>query len=239
MPTLRPPMQFDLLHIGPLVALAHILGVIAACHAILNTRTSQGAIAWAVSLVAMPYLTLVPYLFLGRSKFAGLHGRAPHRKRIAAHARPSSRHGTRRPRPRGLPTAGNLAPRLVHSLTRLGGMPFLPRQFRAHAGERRRDVRGDLRSDRRRAQLCDRAVLHRARRRARRNAQGRADRESAARRARLLSVRQHRQFRSAAPLRGGAARGRRGDAPVRHQSPLRQPLADELPQSPQDRLGGR
>ena len=64
-------MQFDLLHVGPLVALAHILGMVAACHAILNTRTSQGAIAWAVSLVAMPYLTLVPYLFLGRSKFAG------------------------------------------------------------------------------------------------------------------------------------------------------------------------
>src|ERR1700761_4430511 len=64
-------MQFDLLHVGPLVALAHILGVIAACHAILHTRTSQGAIAWAVSLVAMPYLTLIPYLFLGRSKFAG------------------------------------------------------------------------------------------------------------------------------------------------------------------------
>ena len=64
-------MQFDLLHIGTLVALCHILGVAAACHAILNTRTSQGAIAWAVSLVAMPYLTLVPYLFLGRSKFAG------------------------------------------------------------------------------------------------------------------------------------------------------------------------
>ncbi|MFP3182834.1 MAG: PLDc N-terminal domain-containing protein, partial [Paraburkholderia sp.] len=64
-------MQFDLLHIAPLVALAHVLGVIAACHAILNTRTSQGAVAWAVSLVAMPYLTLVPYLFLGRSKFQG------------------------------------------------------------------------------------------------------------------------------------------------------------------------
>ncbi|MDO1811794.1 PLDc N-terminal domain-containing protein, partial [Escherichia coli] len=47
------------------------LGLVAACHAILYTRTSQGAIAWAVSLVAMPYLTLVPYLFLGRSKFQG------------------------------------------------------------------------------------------------------------------------------------------------------------------------
>ncbi|WP_244813659.1 cardiolipin synthase [Caballeronia sp. Lep1P3] len=61
----------DWLHVGTLVMAAHVLGVIAAVHAIINTRTSQGAVAWAVSLVAMPYLTLIPYLFLGRSKFAG------------------------------------------------------------------------------------------------------------------------------------------------------------------------
>ncbi|UDG81912.1 cardiolipin synthase [Candidatus Vallotia cooleyia] len=64
-------MKLDWLHLGTLVACAHILGVIAACHAILHTRTSQGAIAWAVSLIAMPYLTLVPYLFLGYSRFEG------------------------------------------------------------------------------------------------------------------------------------------------------------------------
>jgi cardiolipin synthase A/B len=61
----------DWLHVGTLVIAAHVLGVIAAIHAIINTRTSQGAVAWAVSLVAMPYFTLIPYLFLGRSKFAG------------------------------------------------------------------------------------------------------------------------------------------------------------------------
>ncbi len=64
-------MHFDWLSIGGLIATAHILGVIAACHAILNTRTSQGAIAWAALLIAMPYFTLIPYLFLGRSKFSG------------------------------------------------------------------------------------------------------------------------------------------------------------------------
>lgn len=64
-------MQLDWLHLGTLIVIAHILGGIAACHAILNTRTSQGAIAWAVSLTAVPYLTLIPYLFLGRSKFSG------------------------------------------------------------------------------------------------------------------------------------------------------------------------
>jgi cardiolipin synthase A/B len=64
-------MQYDWLHLGTIVVCAHVLGIIAACHAILHTRTSQGAIAWAVSLVAMPYLTLIPYLFLGRSRFEG------------------------------------------------------------------------------------------------------------------------------------------------------------------------
>ncbi|WP_225721724.1 cardiolipin synthase [Candidatus Vallotiella sp. (ex Adelges kitamiensis)] len=64
-------MKLDWLHFGTLIACGHVLGIIAACHAILHTRTSQGAIAWAVSLIAMPHLTLIPYLFLGRSRFKG------------------------------------------------------------------------------------------------------------------------------------------------------------------------
>src|ERR1700691_3512773 len=67
----RMHFEFNWLSLGSLIFAAHFLGAVAACHAILNTRTSQGAIAWAVSLVAMPYFTLIPYLFLGRSKFAG------------------------------------------------------------------------------------------------------------------------------------------------------------------------
>ena len=64
-------MAETLLSIGLEVAAIHILGIIAACHAVMNTRTSQGAVAWAVALVSIPYLTLIPYLFLGRSRFAG------------------------------------------------------------------------------------------------------------------------------------------------------------------------
>jgi cardiolipin synthase len=117
-------MQFDLIHVGPLVALAHILGMVAACHAILNTRTSQGAIAWAVSLVAMPYLTLVPYLFLGRSKFAGYaDARRVENELLRTRAHPPE--WDTRSSSAGLPTQ-QLGGRLVHSLTRLGGMPFLP-----------------------------------------------------------------------------------------------------------------
>ncbi|VVD80833.1 cardiolipin synthetase [Pandoraea pneumonica] len=64
-------MTFNWLDVGFAVACLHALGVMAAIHAVLTVRTSQGAVAWAVSLVTMPYLTLIPYLFLGRSKFIG------------------------------------------------------------------------------------------------------------------------------------------------------------------------
>ena len=121
---LRARMQFDFLHIAPLVALAHLLGVIAACHAILNTRTSQGAVAWAVSLVAMPYLTVVPYLFLGRSKFRGYaDARRIENESLRTQAHPHA--WDEQASSAGRPTE-ELGHRLVRSLTHLGGMPFLP-----------------------------------------------------------------------------------------------------------------
>ncbi|QLC73118.1 cardiolipin synthase [Pseudomonas sp. LPB0260] len=52
-----------------LLAAIHTLGVLAAIHAVFTVRTAQGAIAWAVSLFFMPYLTLLPYLVFGRSRF--------------------------------------------------------------------------------------------------------------------------------------------------------------------------
>ncbi|AMS15180.1 cardiolipin synthase [Pseudomonas chlororaphis] len=54
---------------GYLIALLHFLGLIAAIHAVLTVRTAQGSIAWALSLLFMPYLTLIPYLVFGRSTF--------------------------------------------------------------------------------------------------------------------------------------------------------------------------
>lgn len=54
--------------LGILLAGLEVAGIIAAIHAILNTRTSQGAIAWAFSLVTMPYLALPLYALLGRHK---------------------------------------------------------------------------------------------------------------------------------------------------------------------------
>lgn len=55
--------------LGIFLAVAQIFGVIAAVHAILTVRTAQGALAWSISLLFMPLLTLLPYLILGRSKF--------------------------------------------------------------------------------------------------------------------------------------------------------------------------
>ncbi len=49
----------------------HTLGVFTAMHAVVHARTPQGAMAWALGLVLLPYFTLVPYLYLGTSRFYG------------------------------------------------------------------------------------------------------------------------------------------------------------------------
>ena len=53
------------------VALFHILGFFSSIDAVMTTRTSQGAIAWAVSLNTFPYLAVPVYWVFGRSKFQG------------------------------------------------------------------------------------------------------------------------------------------------------------------------
>ncbi len=117
-------MHFDWLSLGSLIFVAHALGVIAAGHAILNTRTSQGAIAWAVSLVAVPYVTLIPYLFLGRSKFSGyVDKRRIESELLRSHAHPSA--WDTRASSTGRP-AEALGHHVVRALTGLSGMPFLP-----------------------------------------------------------------------------------------------------------------
>lgn len=49
----------------------HVVGFISSIHAVMGTRTPQGAIAWAVSLNTFPYLTVPAYWILGRSRFRG------------------------------------------------------------------------------------------------------------------------------------------------------------------------
>ncbi len=57
--------------IGSIAFALHLAGVLAAMHAVMHTRTAQGAFAWALGLILLPYFTLVPYLYLGRSHFIG------------------------------------------------------------------------------------------------------------------------------------------------------------------------
>jgi cardiolipin synthase len=54
-----------------LVVLFHVLGFLSSIHSVMSTRTSQGAIAWAVTLNTFPYLAVPAYWVFGRSKFEG------------------------------------------------------------------------------------------------------------------------------------------------------------------------
>ncbi len=54
-----------------LIVVCHLLGALTSIHAILNVRTSQGAIAWAVSLNTFPYVAVPAYWVFGRSNFTG------------------------------------------------------------------------------------------------------------------------------------------------------------------------
>jgi len=52
-------------------ATAHMIGAWTSIHAIMETRTAQGAVAWAVSLNTFPYMAVPLYWVFGRSEFQG------------------------------------------------------------------------------------------------------------------------------------------------------------------------
>ena len=53
------------------VVLLHVVGLLHVFHALMNVRTSQGTIAWVVSLITFPYLAIPLYWLLGRNRFEG------------------------------------------------------------------------------------------------------------------------------------------------------------------------
>jgi len=53
------------------VTIFYLAGVLLAVNAVMTVRTSQGAVAWAVSLVSVPFVAVPAYLVFGRSKFEG------------------------------------------------------------------------------------------------------------------------------------------------------------------------
>jgi cardiolipin synthase len=55
----------------PIVLIAHCLGILSSFHALMSTRTSQGAIAWIVSLNTFPLISVPAYWVFGRNKFQG------------------------------------------------------------------------------------------------------------------------------------------------------------------------
>jgi cardiolipin synthase len=54
-----------------LILAFHLTGLACAVVAVMQTRTPQGSIAWAVSLITFPYLAVPLYLVFGRTKFQG------------------------------------------------------------------------------------------------------------------------------------------------------------------------
>ena len=69
MPTLDPEIM-PLVTLLAWVAL-EIIGLLHVLHAVMHVRTSQGTIAWAISLLTFPYLAIPLYWMVGRSRFSG------------------------------------------------------------------------------------------------------------------------------------------------------------------------
>lgn len=57
--------------LGVGVFLIHLAGALSAVLALMSSRTSQGAIAWIISLVTFPYAALPAYWVFGRPRFYG------------------------------------------------------------------------------------------------------------------------------------------------------------------------
>ena len=61
----------DLTIIGAVLLVAEILGILLAIHAVMQPRSSQGAIAWFIALIALPVVTVPLYTVFGRTRFLG------------------------------------------------------------------------------------------------------------------------------------------------------------------------
>ena len=68
---LTPERTTTLVFWAVLSACFYGAGILSAFHCLWNCRTSQGAIAWSLSLTLFPYLALPAYWVVGRDKFYG------------------------------------------------------------------------------------------------------------------------------------------------------------------------
>ena len=105
--------------LGAALVLMELLALASVVHAIMSTRTSQGAIAWSLSLITFPFVSLPLYWIFGRNRFRG-YARARRALEPAFHETLD--------RLKRLVTAGDLVSVRAHPnfrvLERLAAMPF-------------------------------------------------------------------------------------------------------------------
>ena len=62
----------------------YLVGILHVLHALMHVRTSQGTIAWVISLVTVPFVAIPLYWLLGRTRFSGsVGGRRQKDERLA------------------------------------------------------------------------------------------------------------------------------------------------------------
>jgi cardiolipin synthase len=98
----------------------HIMGLVSSIHAIMSTRTEQGAVAWAISLNTVPYVAVPAYWVLGRSRFQGY---VSARQREMEEIADLEEAATEDARQFVLPT-DEISP-AAQAAVRLAGLPFL------------------------------------------------------------------------------------------------------------------
>ncbi len=102
-----------------LIPFLELLAIATAVSAIMHTRTSQGAIAWTISLVTVPFLALPLYWIFGRSKFQGYVKLRSIRNREVRHILDQQH--------RAMDAAGMISPvgtGVDRALVKLADMPF-------------------------------------------------------------------------------------------------------------------
>lgn len=102
------------------ISIMHLLGIAAAIDAIISVRTSQGAVAWSVSLVTFPYVALPAYLLFGRSRFEGY---LEEREKVANTMNNLSKQIIADAREYGLPPGVDMP--IYTSLVKLGTLPAM------------------------------------------------------------------------------------------------------------------
>ena len=74
-----------------IVIAVHLAGLLAIVHVFMVGRTSEGSIAWCITLITFPYASLPLYLIFGRKRFRGyVKARRLGGVRIKALTRPNS-----------------------------------------------------------------------------------------------------------------------------------------------------